>query len=184
MRKIDIYTLDKKNVFRNSNITSGISASHPLTNKGTNPTLKAESSSLPISFQFSIHSTCLSLFCFVCVHMNRSGFGILIFVSRSVTLFRIVHILFSTASTSHCSISITFRCASSIVYTSMVCCTFNCALWIIVATPLWGKCEDETHTPESGNLESSRTPATSARLQKSKHLALRCSLYRWKGLKA
>jgi hypothetical protein len=23
------------------------------------------------------------------------------------------------------------------------------------------KCEDETHTPESGNLESSRTPVTS-----------------------
>jgi hypothetical protein len=27
-----------------------------------------------------------------------------------------------------------------------------------VATPLWGKCEDETHTPESGDLESSGTP--------------------------
>jgi hypothetical protein len=27
-----------------------------------------------------------------------------------------------------------------------------------VATPLWGKCEDETHTPKSGNLESFRTP--------------------------
>jgi hypothetical protein len=26
-----------------------------------------------------------------------------------------------------------------------------------IATPLWGKCEDETHTPKSGNLESSRT---------------------------
>jgi hypothetical protein len=23
-----------------------------------------------------------------------------------------------------------------------------------VATPLWGKCEDETHTPKSGNLKS------------------------------
>ncbi len=29
---------------------------------------------------------------------------------------------------------------------------------INVATPLWAKCEDETHTPESGNLESSGTP--------------------------
>jgi hypothetical protein len=29
-----------------------------------------------------------------------------------------------------------------------------------VTTPLWGKCEDETHTPKSGNLESSRTPTT------------------------
>jgi hypothetical protein len=27
-----------------------------------------------------------------------------------------------------------------------------------VATPLWVKCEDETHTPKSGNLESSGTP--------------------------
>ncbi len=30
-----------------------------------------------------------------------------------------------------------------------------------VATPLWGKCEHETHTPKSGNLESFGTPATS-----------------------
>jgi len=27
-----------------------------------------------------------------------------------------------------------------------------------VATPLWAKCEDETHTPKVGDLESSRTP--------------------------
>jgi hypothetical protein len=32
---------------------------------------------------------------------------------------------------------------------------------LFVATPLWGKCEDETHTPKSGNLESFGTPATS-----------------------
>jgi len=31
---------------------------------------------------------------------------------------------------------------------------------LCVATPLWGKCEDETHTLESGNLKSSGTPAT------------------------
>jgi hypothetical protein len=31
----------------------------------------------------------------------------------------------------------------------------------IVATPLWVKCEDETHTPKSGNLESSGTPENS-----------------------
>jgi hypothetical protein len=30
-----------------------------------------------------------------------------------------------------------------------------------VTTPLWGKCEDETHTPKSGNLESSGTPKNS-----------------------
>jgi len=29
---------------------------------------------------------------------------------------------------------------------------------IIVVTPLWAKCEDEIHTPKSGNLESSGTP--------------------------
>jgi hypothetical protein len=27
-------------------------------------------------------------------------------------------------------------------------------LTIVVTTPLWAKCEDETHTPKSGNLES------------------------------
>jgi hypothetical protein len=27
----------------------------------------------------------------------------------------------------------------------------------IVATPLWAKCEDETHTPKNGKLESSET---------------------------
>ncbi len=30
-----------------------------------------------------------------------------------------------------------------------------------VATPLWDKCEDETHTPKSGKLESSETPKNS-----------------------
>ncbi len=30
-----------------------------------------------------------------------------------------------------------------------------------VATPLWGKCEDETCTPKSENLESFETPVTS-----------------------
>jgi hypothetical protein len=30
-----------------------------------------------------------------------------------------------------------------------------------VATPLWAKCEDETHTPKSGGLESSGTPKNS-----------------------
>jgi len=28
----------------------------------------------------------------------------------------------------------------------------------IVTTPLWTKCEDETHAPKSGNSESSGTP--------------------------
>jgi len=30
-----------------------------------------------------------------------------------------------------------------------------------VATPLWDKCEDETHTPKSGKLESFGTPEDS-----------------------
>jgi hypothetical protein len=38
-----------------------------------------------------------------------------------------------------------------------------------VATPLWGKCEDETHTPKNGNLESSGTPATSELDNKKKN---------------
>jgi hypothetical protein len=41
-------------------------------------------------------------------------------------------------------------------------CNHFLKIWesIGVATPLWGKCEDDTHIPESGNLESSRTPTT------------------------
>jgi hypothetical protein len=38
-----------------------------------------------------------------------------------------------------------------------------------VATPLWGKCEDETHIPKSGNLESSGTLATSKLNKKGKN---------------
>ncbi len=34
-------------------------------------------------------------------------------------------------------------------------------LKVCVATPLWDKCEDETHTPESGKLESFGTPKNS-----------------------
>jgi hypothetical protein len=30
-------------------------------------------------------------------------------------------------------------------------------VWIIVATPLWGKCEVATHTPENGTWKSSGT---------------------------
>jgi hypothetical protein len=52
-----------------------------------------------------------------------------------------------------------------------------------VATPLWGKCEDEIHTPkkwEFGVLRDSRN--FRVQQQREKHLALRCSLYLWKGL--
>jgi hypothetical protein len=31
----------------------------------------------------------------------------------------------------------------------------------VIATPLWAKCEDEIHTPKSGDLESSETPKKS-----------------------
>jgi hypothetical protein len=37
------------------------------------------------------------------------------------------------------------------------------AILIIVATPLWAKCEGEAHTPKSGKLESSETPKNSER---------------------
>ncbi len=52
----------------------------------------------------------------------------------------------------------------------------------IVTTPLWGKCEDETRTPKSGNLEFSRTLATSELDCKGQNTLPRCYLYRWKGL--
>jgi hypothetical protein len=52
-----------------------------------------------------------------------------------------------------------------------------------VATPLWAKCEDEnSHFQkwELGVLRDSRN--FGAQQQREKHLALRCALYRWKGL--
>jgi hypothetical protein len=59
-----------------------------------------------------------------------------------------------------------------------------------VATPLWGKCEDETCTPKSGNLESSETPETSefdCRGQNTSHCGipyiigkiLKCKCRKW-----
>ncbi len=54
---------------------------------------------------------------------------------------------------------------------------------VYVATPLWRKCEVATHTPENGKFGVLRdSQKFRRRLQGSKHLALRCSLYRWKGL--
>jgi hypothetical protein len=44
-------------------------------------------------------------------------------------------------------------CCSHVVYVF--------GFYIIVTTPLWDKCDDETHTPKSGKLESSGTPENS-----------------------
>jgi hypothetical protein len=67
-------------------------------------------------------------------------------------------------------------------------------IWILtiksVATPLWAKCEGETHTPKSGKLESSKTPENSKhdfRRQISLHLnnlgvigkVLKCRCPKW-----
>jgi len=52
----------------------------------TSHALKAHCSSSLMSFQFSILSTCLSLFCFVYIHINRSGFEMQIPLSKSVAL--------------------------------------------------------------------------------------------------
>jgi hypothetical protein len=46
-----------------------------------------------------------------------------------------------------------------------------------VATPLWGKCEDETHTPKSGNLESSETPKNSDLDCRGQNTSHWCVLY-------
>ncbi len=59
-----------------------------------------------------------------------------------------------------------------------------------VAIPLWDKCEDETHTPKSGKLESSKTPKNSeldCRDQKTLHWSvfyvngkvLKCRCPKW-----
>ncbi len=60
-----------------------------------------------------------------------------------------------------------------------------------VAIPLWGKCENETHTPnKSGNLESSGIPATSELNNRGKNTlpwnvlyivgkALKCKCQKW-----
>jgi hypothetical protein len=54
------------------------------------------------------------------------------------------------------------------------------SLWNIhtsVTTPLWGKCEDETHTPKSGNLESFGTPANLELNNRAKNTSPRSVLY-------
>jgi hypothetical protein len=59
-----------------------------------------------------------------------------------------------------------------------------------VTTPLWGKCEDEIHTPHFGNLESSGTPAASELDRRGKNTspwgvfytigkALKCRCRKW-----
>ncbi len=49
--------------------------------------------------------------------------------------------------------------------------------------PTLGKCEDETHTPKKWELGVLRDSCNfRAQQQKEKHLDLRCSLCRWKGL--
>ncbi len=70
-------------------------------------------------FEFSIHSTCLSLFCFVYVHINCSRSRILIPFSRSVVVSMIARLLFATTSDSHLSIFIGLCCPFAITYTSM-----------------------------------------------------------------
>ncbi len=113
-------------MFGNSNITLGIGACQSMRNKGTSPILKAHSSSLAICFEFSIHSTCLSLFCFVYFHMNCSRFGILIPFSKSVALSMIAHLRFITTSNSHLSISIALCYAFAIASTFVDCCISTC----------------------------------------------------------
>ncbi len=46
-----------------------------------------------------------------------------------------------------------------------------------VATSLWAKCEDETHTPKSGNLESSGTPENSELDYRGQNTLYRSVLY-------
>jgi len=48
---------------------------------------------------------------------------------------------------------------------------------IYVATPLWTKCEYETHIPKSGNLESSGTPKNSELDRRSQNTSHRSVAY-------
>jgi len=53
-----------------------------------------------------------------------------------------------------------------------------------VATPLLEECEDDTHTPQNGDLRALRdSQSFRARLQRSKHLTLKYSSYHWKATK-
>ncbi len=100
-------------------MTSGIDACQSIRNKETSLTLEAQYFSSTISFQFSIRSTCLSQFYFVCVHMNHLGFEILIPFSISVGMCRITHLLCAIAFDSRLLIFVILHCAFVITCTSM-----------------------------------------------------------------
>ncbi len=55
---------------------------------------------------------------------------------------------------------------------------------MLCRNPTLKECEDDTHTLEMGIWEFSGTPENSEFDYRVKHLALRCFLYRWKGLEA
>jgi hypothetical protein len=50
-------------------------------------------------------------------------------------------------------------------------------LKVFVATPFWGKCDDETHIPKSENLKSSRIPKNSELDCKGQNISHWGSLY-------
>jgi hypothetical protein len=50
---------------------------------------------------------------------------------------------------------------------------------VLCRNPTLAKCEDETHTPKVGDMDSGMFRA---RQQGEKHLALGCSCCHWKGL--
>jgi hypothetical protein len=57
--------------------------------------------------------------------MNHSRCGILIPFSKSVVMSKSAHLLLTTTFVSCCSVSITLHCASTIVYTFVVCYIIN-----------------------------------------------------------
>ncbi len=76
---------------------------------------------------------------------NKYGYGIEAFIENKIMLFHTPQ--------------------NSIFSQKWILKSFYCQKMIILkqflATPIWGKCEDETCTPKSGNLESSGSPETS-----------------------
>jgi len=64
-----------------------------------------------------------------------------------------------------------------LILITMILLTGNHMLNIHVATLLWGKCEDETHTPEIGTWESSGTLETSKFNYRGQNISHRGVIY-------
>jgi hypothetical protein len=124
MPKVDICALDKKCVHKFQHYI-GHWCFPPHHKQRNKPCFKSLVFFL-INILLVLHPFYMFVIIFlVYVHMNRLGSEILIPFSISVVLSRIVHLLFTIASTSCCCISIGLWCVFTIVCAFVVYCTFN-----------------------------------------------------------